>query len=113
MAGILCVGRSGTIPPHPFRVQVPSRKFPGRTDCQSGQIGQADWRFDRSIVQNAGIPDSDPKRKPVEGGPLAGASGYSTQDSDQGPNPLAGFALIKFRGTLLDSTPSQFSRDFA
>jgi hypothetical protein len=113
MAGILCVRRFGTIPPRPFLVQVPSRKFPRRTDCQSVQICQTDWGFDRSIVQNAGIPDSDPKRKPVEGGPLAGASGYSTQDSDQGPNPLAGFALIKFRGTLLDGNPSQFPRDFA
>jgi hypothetical protein len=49
-----------------------------------GKSGRGFWGLDRSIAQNASMADRSPKRKRVESVPLAGASGYSAQHSDQG-----------------------------
>jgi hypothetical protein len=43
------------------------------------------------------MADSNPKRKREEGVPLAGASGYSAQQSDQGPFGLAKLAYLSTR----------------
>jgi hypothetical protein len=55
---------------------------------------------------------SNPKRKRVEGAPLAGASGYSAQHSDQGPRIDTGNVLIlSILFILSDSTDPSLVRN--
>ena len=54
--------------------------------------------LDRSIAQNASSANRSPKRKRVGGVPLAGASGYRAQHSDQGPGPHRGIPVRVTRG---------------